>query len=58
MKEAAKEAFDNNVHRYETMKKIAKAYLSNREYSVQEGVYHILSGLKRRRVILDVYERV
>ena len=43
MKQVAKEAFENNMHRNETMKTITKAYLSNREYSVQEAVYHILS---------------
>ena len=31
MKEAAKEAFENNMHYHETMKTIAKAYLNNRE---------------------------
>ena len=28
------EAFENNIHHHETMKTIAKAYLSNQEYSV------------------------
>ena len=32
------------------MKTIAKAYLSNRECSVQEAVYHIPSELKLRRI--------
>ena len=50
MKQAAKEAFENNMHHHDTMKTIAKAYLSNREWSVQEAVYHILSELKLRRI--------
>ena len=29
MKEAAKEAFENNMHHHDTMEAIAKAYLSN-----------------------------
>ena len=37
------------------MKTIAKAYLSNRECSVQEAVYHILSELKLRRIFPAVY---
>ena len=55
MKQAAKEAFDNNMHHQDTTKTIAKAYLSNRECSVQEAVYHILSELKLRRIIPAVY---
>ena len=38
MKEASKEAFENNIHHHDTMKVIAKAYLSNRECSEQEAV--------------------
>ena len=50
MKQAAKEAFENNMHHHDTMKTIAKAYLSSRECSVQEAVYHILPELKLRRI--------
>ena len=42
MKQAAKEAFENNMPHHDTMKTIEtidKAYLSNRECSVQEAVY-------------------
>ena len=46
MKQAAKEAFEKNMHHHDTMKTIAKAYLSNRECSVQEAVYHISPELK------------
>ena len=42
MKQAAKEAYENNImHNHDTMKTIARAYLSNRECSVQEAVYLI-----------------
>ena len=51
MKQAAKEAFENNMHHQDTMKTIAKAYLSNRQCSVQEAVYHILPELKLRRIV-------
>ena len=50
MKQAAKETFENNMHHHDTMKTIAKAYLSSRECSVQEAVYHILPELKLRRI--------
>ena len=46
MKQAAKEVFENNMHHHDTMKLIAKAYLSNQECSVQEAVYHILPELR------------
>ena len=50
MKQAAKEAFENNMHHHNTMKTIANAYFSNGECSVQEAVYHILPKLKLRRI--------
>ena len=55
MKQAAKEAFENNMHHHDTMKTIVRAYLSNREFSFQEVVYHILPELKLRRIFLAVY---
>ena len=55
MEKAATEAFENNMHHYDTTKIIAKAYLSNRECSVLEPVYHILLELKLRRIFLAVY---
>ena len=55
MKQAAKEAFENNMHHHDTMKTIAKAYLSNRECSVQEAVYLILTEFKLRRILPAVY---
>ena len=50
MKQAAKEAFENNMHHCDTMETIAKTYLCNQECSVQEAVYHILPELKLRRI--------
>ena len=38
MKQAANEVFENNMHHPDTMKTIARAYLSNQECSVQEAV--------------------
>ena len=55
MKQAAKKAYENNMHHHDTMKTSAKAYLSSRECSVQEEVYHILSELKLRRIFPAVY---
>ena len=55
MKQAAMEAFENNLHHHYTMKTIAKAYLSNRECSAQEEVYHILPEMKLRRIFPAVY---
>ena len=55
MKQTAKEAFENNMHHRDTMKTIAKAYLSNQECSVQEAAYHILPELKLRRIFPAVY---
>ena len=55
MKQAANKAFENDKHHHDTMKKIAKAYLSNRECPVQEAVYHILLELKLRGIFPAVY---
>ena len=55
MKQAAKEAFENNMHHQDTMKIFAKAYFSNLECPVQESVYHILPELKLRRIFPAVY---
>ena len=57
-KQAAKKALENNMHHHDTMKTIAKVYLSNlsnRECSVQEAVYHVLPELKLRRIFPAVY---
>ena len=55
IKQAAKKAFENNMHYHDTIKIIAKAYLSNPECFVHEAVYHILPELKLRRMFLAVH---
>ena len=55
MKKAAKEVFEKNMHHHEFIQKIAKAYLSNQECSVQEEVYHISLELKLRIISPAVY---
>ena len=55
MKQAAKETFEKNLHHHNTMKAIAKAYLSNHEWSFQQAVYHILTELKLRRIFRAAY---
>ena len=55
IKQAAKEAFKNNMHHHDAMRTIARAYLSNRVRSVQEAVYHISPELKLRRIFPVVH---
>ena len=43
------------MHNHDIIKTIAKAYLSNRERSVHEAMYHILPELKLRRIFPAVY---
>ena len=50
MKQAAKEAFENNIHHHDTMKTIANANSSNRQCSVREAVYQILPKLNLRKI--------
>ena len=50
IKQAAKEAFENKLEKFHVMKTIVNAYISKRECSVQEAVYHILPELQLRRV--------
>ena len=50
-----KVAHENNMHHHDAMKTIAKAYLSSREYLVQEAVYQNLPELKLRRIFPAVY---
>ena len=51
MKQAAmKEALQNNIYHHDSMKAIARAYLSNQECSVQEAVNHIFPELRPRRI--------
>ena len=55
MKQPAKEVSGNNMHHHDTLKTIAKTYLSNKECSVQEAVYHILPDLNPSRIFPAVY---
>ena len=55
MKQAAKEALDNKLDHFNTMKNILQAYTSKWECSVQEAVYHVLPELHLRRVFPSVY---
>ena len=54
MKQAAKEALSASKTEFETMKAIAKAYLTKRECSVQEAVYHILPELWLQKIFPKV----
>ena len=49
MKQAAKEARESNKTTYEQMKFVARAYITKRECSVQEAVYHVMPGLWLRK---------
>ena len=42
------------MHHLETIKTIAKVYLSNRECPVQKAVYHNLPELKLRKIFLAI----
>ena len=55
IKKAAKDAFENHFHHYETMRTISGGYLSKLECSVQKAVNQILPELKLRRVFLAVH---
>ena len=49
MNQAAKEAFKMNLDHYEQMKAISRAYITKRECSVQEAVYHVMPELWLRK---------
>ena len=55
MKQAAKEFFDNKMHHHDTMEKIPKSYLRNREFYVEEVVYYNLPELKLKRIFPAAY---
>ena len=55
MKQAVKKTFKNNMHHHDIMKIIDKAYLTNRECSAQEAVYHVLLELKLKRIFSVAY---
>ena len=54
MKQAFQEAREMNCSKYEEMVKIAKAYASKRECSVQEAVYHVMPELWLRKTFPKV----
>ena len=54
MKQAAKEALSAIKTEFEIMKAIAKAYLTKRECSLQEAVYHILPELWLQKIFPKV----
>ena len=54
MKEAAKLAIENKLDNSQAMKMVIRAYLSKRECSVQEAVYHILPELHLRKIFPGV----
>ena len=49
MKQAVKEAAENDYDKFQQMKNVAHAYASKRECSVQEAVYHIMPELWLRK---------
>ena len=55
MKQAAKEAMDNEFGHFDTMKNILQAYTSKHECSVRETVYHVLPELHLPRFFPPVY---
>ena len=51
---AMKEVLQNNIYHPDTVKTIARAYLSNKSCSVQETVKHIFPELHLSRIFLAV----
>ena len=54
MRQAAKEAFENNLSNYKTMQGIVRAYVNKCECLVQEAVYHVLPELHLRKIFPGV----
>ena len=54
MKQVALEAFDADLHQVNIMKNILKAYINNKECSIQDAIYHILPEPHLRRVFAGV----
>ena len=54
MAQAGKEFYENNMH-HDTLKTIARAYLSNQESLFQDVAYHILPELNLRRIFPALY---
>ena len=55
MRKPAKEALDNELGHFDTIKNILQTNISKWECSVQETVYHILQEQHLRRVFPSVY---
>ena len=55
MEQAAKKAFENNMHHHDTMQEMARTYLSNQECSDQQTLYYIFAELKLRKIFLALY---
>ena len=54
MSQAVKDAFEQNLDKYQQMKSVASAYVNKRECSIQECVYHILAGQWLRKTFPGV----
>ena len=50
MKQAAKETIKMNLISYKQMKTIARAYITRRECSVREAVYHVMPEMWLRKL--------
>ena len=55
MKQAAKEALDNELGHFDRIKNILQGYTSKQECSVQEAVYYMLPEIHLRSVFHSVY---
>ena len=51
IRQAATEAFKNNLSNYKTMQGTIRVYVNKREYSAQEAVYHVLPELHLRKIL-------
>ena len=56
MRQAAKEAFENNLSNYKTMQEIVCAYVNKYECSVQEAVYHVLPELHLHVLLKAIFK--
>ena len=56
MRQAAKEAFENNLSNYKTMQEIVCAYVNKYECSVQEAVYHVLPELHLHVLLIAIFQ--
>ena len=54
MKQAVRDAFEKELNNYEQMTSVVNAYISKRECSIQECVYHIIKGQWLRKAFPGV----